>query len=108
MMWWFFLITYAGIWFVGIIWWFRRTTGLSSNVLYGAVAELADDHRALAARLDKLAGQGLSYDDEGRLNVGGTTGRITVSENNVDIDPSYQGQSSITVTGRIKRLEDND
>ena len=47
-----------------------------------------------------VAGDGLTYND-GVISVGGTTDRITVSANAVDISTSYAGQTSITTLGTI-------
>jgi hypothetical protein len=46
------------------------------------------------------AGSGLSADAT-TLNVGGTPGRIAVNPDNVDIDPAYVGQDSITTLGAV-------
>ena len=47
-----------------------------------------------------VAGDGLSKDGN-TLNVGGTTNRITVNSDTVDIASTYVGQSSITTLGTI-------
>ena len=47
-----------------------------------------------------IAGAGLSADGT-TLNVGGTPGRIAVNPDNVDIDPAYVGQDSITTLGAV-------
>ena len=47
-----------------------------------------------------VAGSGLTY-NSGVLNVGGTTNRISVSTNSIDIDTNYAGQTSITTLGTI-------
>ena len=47
-----------------------------------------------------VAGDGLTKDGN-TLNVGGTTDRISVSANAVDISTNYVGQSSITTLGTI-------
>ena len=47
-----------------------------------------------------LAGNGLTY-TSGVLHVGGTTDRITISSDAVDIAATYIGQSSITTLGNI-------
>jgi hypothetical protein len=46
------------------------------------------------------AGAGL-FSDGNILNVGGTPGRIVVGPDNVDIDPLYVGQNSITTLGIV-------
>jgi hypothetical protein len=47
-----------------------------------------------------LAGAGLTYAD-GVLDIGGTTDRITVNSDSVDIASTYAGQTSITTLGTI-------
>ena len=47
-----------------------------------------------------LAGDGLSYSN-GVLAVGGTTDRITVTADNIDIASTYTGQSSIITLGTV-------
>jgi hypothetical protein len=47
-----------------------------------------------------VAGAGLSKDGD-ILNVVGTPGRILVGADNVDIDPAYAGQTSITTLGIV-------
>jgi hypothetical protein len=47
-----------------------------------------------------VAGSGLTY-DTGAISVGGTTDRITVNSDSVDIASTYVGQSSITTLGTI-------
>lgn len=47
-----------------------------------------------------IAGDGLTY-TSGVINVVGTSNRISVSSNAVDISTSYAGQSSITTLGTI-------
>jgi hypothetical protein len=47
-----------------------------------------------------VAGAGLTYTD-GVITVGGTTDRITVSADAIDISTSYAGQTSITTLGTI-------
>ena len=47
-----------------------------------------------------IAGNGLTYSD-GVLTIGGTTDRITVSADSVDIASTYAGQNSITTLGTI-------
>jgi hypothetical protein len=47
-----------------------------------------------------VAGNGLTY-NSGVIDVGGTSGRISVSANAIDIDTSYVGQTSITTLGTI-------
>ena len=48
-----------------------------------------------------LAGDGLTYDVGGVLNVNGTSNRIAVSADAIDIASTYVGQSSITTLGTI-------
>lgn len=48
-----------------------------------------------------LAGGGLTYDTGGVLNVNGTTGRITINSDSIDISSTYVGQTSITTLGTI-------
>jgi hypothetical protein len=52
------------------------------------------------ASVGLVAGAGLSADGN-TLNVGGTPDRIVVGPDNVDIDPGYIGQESITTVGTI-------
>jgi hypothetical protein len=47
-----------------------------------------------------VAGDGLTYND-GVIAVGGTTDRITVSADAIDISTNYAGQTSITTLGTI-------
>jgi hypothetical protein len=47
-----------------------------------------------------VAGNGLTITD-GVLNVGGTSNRITITSDGVDIASTYAGQSSITVLGTV-------
>jgi hypothetical protein len=47
-----------------------------------------------------VSGNGLTYSG-GVLNVGGTSGRISVSTDSVDIDANYVGQASITTVGTL-------
>ena len=47
-----------------------------------------------------LAGDGLTY-SAGVLAVGGTSNRISVSSDSIDIDSNYIGQSTITTLGTI-------
>ena len=47
-----------------------------------------------------IAGNGLTY-DSGIISVGGTTDRISVSTDAIDISVNYVGQSSITTLGTI-------
>ena len=47
-----------------------------------------------------LAGNGLTY-TTGVLNIGGTSDRITISSDAIDIAATYIGQSSITTLGNI-------
>lgn len=53
-----------------------------------------------------IAGDGLTKSGN-TLNVGGTTGRITVTSDAVDISGSYAGQTSITTLGTIATGEWN-
>ena len=59
--------------------------------------EIVDDSLQLKST---IAGDGLTHTD-GVINVVGTTGRISVSSNAVDIDTNYAGQTSITTVGTI-------
>lgn len=59
--------------------------------------EIVDDKLQLK---DTLAGDGLSYSN-GVLTINGTTDRITVSADAIDISTSYVGQTSITTLGTI-------
>ena len=47
-----------------------------------------------------IAGDGLTY-GSGVINVVGTSNRISVSSNSIDIDSNYVGQSSITTVGTV-------
>lgn len=56
---------------------------------------------ALTTRLNNLgAGNGMVRSGD-TFNVQGTTGRIAVTTDNVDIDSAYVGQSSITTLGTV-------
>jgi hypothetical protein len=68
---------------------------LSVNTSNGI--EISGDQVQLAS---SVAGDGLSY-SSGVLNIGGTTDRITVDGNSVDIASTYVGQTSITTLGAI-------
>lgn len=68
---------------------------LSVNVANGI--EISGDNVQLAST---VAGDGLTY-TTGVLAVGGTTNRISVSADAIDISTSYIGQSSITTLGTI-------
>lgn len=68
---------------------------LSVNVANGI--EIASDNVQLAST---VAGDGLTY-ASGVLNVVGTTNRISVSVNAIDIDANYAGQTTITTLGII-------
>lgn len=59
--------------------------------------EVSGDNIQLAA---SAAGTGLSY-SSGVLNVNGTSGRISVNNDAVDIDELYIGQTSINTLGTI-------
>jgi hypothetical protein len=59
--------------------------------------EISADNVQIAAT---LAGDGLTY-NSGVLNVVGTSGRITVAADSIDISTSYIGQSSITTVGTL-------
>ena len=48
-----------------------------------------------------IAGNGLTESPAGTFNVGGTTNRISVTADAVDIDAAYVGQTSITTLGTI-------
>ena len=52
------------------------------------------------ALASSVAGNGLTY-TSGVLDIGGTTNRITVGVDSVDISSSYVGQSSITTLGTV-------
>jgi len=76
--------------------------GLSKtgNTLFVNVAngiEISGDNVQLAS---SVAGNGLTY-TSGVIDVVGTTNRISVSANAIDISASYVGQTSITTLGTI-------
>jgi len=68
---------------------------LTVNVANGI--EISSDNVQLAST---VAGNGLTY-SSGVLAVGGTTDRITVSADAIDISANYIGQSTITTVGTI-------
>lgn len=72
-------------------------SGTIFNVGAGDGIEVTADAVSLAAT---AAGDGLTY-TSGVLAVGGTTNRITVSANAIDIASTYVGQTSITTLGTI-------
>jgi hypothetical protein len=67
------------------------------NVAADGGIEIAADALQLK---NSLSGNGLTY-TSGVLAVGGTTNRITVDADSVDIASTYVGQSSITTLGTI-------
>jgi hypothetical protein len=73
--------------------------GSTFNVLVDANGgiEIVSDNLQLKST---LAGDGLSY-TTGVLSVGGTTDRISVDADSIDIAATYVGQSSITTLGTI-------
>jgi hypothetical protein len=72
------------------------TTGvLSINVQNGI--EISSDAIQLAS---SVAGAGLTY-SSGVLAIGGTSNRITVDTDSIDIASTYVGQNSITTLGTI-------
>jgi hypothetical protein len=68
---------------------------LSVNVANGI--EISGDNVQLAS---SVAGNGLTY-TSGVLDVVGTTDRISVSANAIDISTNYVGQNTITTLGTI-------
>jgi len=68
---------------------------LAVNVANGI--EISSDNVQLAST---VAGNGLTY-SSGVIAVGGTTDRITVSSDAIDISSNYIGQSTITTVGTI-------
>ncbi len=70
---------------------------LSVNVLSTGGIEIVADNLQLKS---SLAGAGLTYSN-GVLNLVGTTDRITVNSDNLDIAATYVGQTSITTLGTI-------
>jgi len=70
---------------------------LSVNVLSTGGIEIVADNLQLKS---SLAGAGLTYSN-GVLNLVGTTDRITVNSDNLDIAATYAGQTSITTLGTI-------
>ena len=70
---------------------------LSVNVLSTGGIEIVADNLQLNS---SLAGAGLTYSN-GVLNLVGTTDRITVNSDNLDIAATYVGQTSITTLGTI-------
>lgn len=68
---------------------------LSVNVANGI--EISADNVQLAS---SVAGNGLTY-NSGVVAVGGTTDRISVSADAIDISATYIGQSSITTLGTV-------
>jgi hypothetical protein len=70
---------------------------LAVNVAASGGIELSADALQLKST---VAGSGLTY-TSGVVDVGGTTDRITVSADAVDISANYVGQTSITTLGTI-------
>jgi len=78
-------------------------TGQEININYGNGTTELSGLTVVANKLQvasSIAGSGLTFADY-VLNVGGTTDRITVSSNSVDIAATYTGQASITTLGTI-------
>jgi hypothetical protein len=73
--------------------------GRTFNVQVAATGGIEISADALQLK-STLAGDGLTYTN-GVLDVVGTTNRISVSANAIDISTSYVGQSSITTLGTI-------
>lgn len=72
-------------------------TGTTFDVGAGLGIQVNANDIALAA---SVAGNGLTY-TSGVLAVGGTTNRITVTADSIDIASTYAGQSSITTLGTV-------
>jgi hypothetical protein len=70
---------------------------LEVNVAPLGGIEISSDNLQLKST---VAGNGLTITD-GVLNVGGTTNRITITSDGVDIASTYAGQSSISVLGTV-------
>ncbi len=68
---------------------------LTVNVANGI--EISSDNVQLAS---SVAGVGLNY-SSGVLSIGGTTNRISIDADSIDIASTYVGQSSITTLGTI-------
>ena len=78
-------------------------TGQEININYGNGTTELSGLTVVANKLQvasTLAGNGLTFADY-VINVGGTTDRITVNANSVDIAATYTGQTSITTLGTI-------
>lgn len=74
--------------------------GKTGNTLFVNVAngiEISGDNVQLAS---SVAGNGLTY-TTGVLDIVGTSGRITVSADAIDISTSYVGQNTITTLGTV-------
>jgi hypothetical protein len=74
-------------------------TGTTFNVLLSATGGLDFDGNSIALK-STVAGNGLTI-SSGVLAVGGTTNRITVSSDSIDIANTYTGQTSITTLGTV-------
>lgn len=70
---------------------------LEVNVAANGGIEVASDNLQLKS---SLAGDGLTY-SSGVLDIVGTSNRITVNTDSIDIASTYVGQSSITTLGTI-------
>jgi hypothetical protein len=70
---------------------------LAVNVASDGGIEINSDSLRLKS---SLAGDGLTYAD-GVLSIGGTSNRIVVNADSIDIDAAYVGQTSITTLGTI-------
>jgi len=70
---------------------------INVNVATSGGIEIVSDELQLKS---SLAGAGLTYSN-GVLDVVGTTNRITVNANDIDIASTYVGQTSITTLGTI-------
>ena len=75
----------------------QNGTEFSVNVAATGGIEIVADELKLA---DSVAGDGLTI-TSGVINAVGTTDRISVSANAIDISTSYVGQASITTLGTI-------
>jgi hypothetical protein len=72
-------------------------TEFNVNVATSGGIEIVSDELALKST---VAGSGLTY-TSGAISVGGTTNRIAISADAIDISTSYTGQTSITTVGTL-------